>query len=227
MRPSRPTHVRGIMKLRIVAAALAVGLVATGARAGDLYLQGGTQGVGIGYAQPLSSWAGLHADINGFGLSHNFSAGDLDYDARLHLFNAGTYLDLFPFSSSSFRLTAGVLFNDDYIDGHAVSQNGSYKINGSSYYAPNASVSARVKYPTAMPYIGLGFGHKPVTKRGLGFTADVGVAYGRPRVDYNVSPDLVAAAGAANVAAEEQKLRDKVDRYRFYPIVQLGLSYTF
>ncbi|HDR8909180.1 hypothetical protein [Burkholderia multivorans] len=215
------------MKLLIGAALVAASAIATVAHAREVYLQGGTQGIGIGYAHPITSWAGVHADINGFGLSRNFSAGNLDYDAHLHLFNAGTYLDLFPFQSSSFRVTAGLLFNDDYLSGNAVSHDGFYKINGTSYFAPTATVSARVKYPTVMPYLGLGFGHKPVTTRGLGFTADIGVAYGRPHVDFNVSPDLVAIAGANNVNAEEQQLRNKADRYRIYPIVQIGMTYRF
>ncbi|CAE6822050.1 hypothetical protein R70006_06248 [Paraburkholderia domus] len=217
------------MKFHFVAAALAAGLVASAAHAdvGDIYLQGGTQGIGIGYAQPLTSWAGLRADLNGFGLSHTFHAGDLDYSGRLHLFSAGTYLDLFPIKSSSFRVSAGLLFNDDYARGNAVSDNGSYTINGTSYYAPGSTISAKVSYPTVMPYFGLGFGHKPVTTRGLGFTADLGVAYGKPHVDYQVSPQLVAIAGADNINAEVQSVQSKANRYRWYPILQVGLSYRF
>ena len=215
------------MKVLVGAALIAASVFGTVAHAAELYLQGGTQGVGVGYAQPLASWAGVHADINGFGLSHKFSAGNMDYDGHVHLLSGGTYLDLFPIKSSAFRVTAGLLFNNDYVSGNAVSHDGTYNINGTTYAAPGATVSAKVKYPTVMPYIGLGFGHKPEATRGFGFTADVGVAYGKPRVDYNVSPDLVAIAGADNVNAEEQKIRNSVNHYRWYPIVQIGLTYRF
>jgi hypothetical protein len=195
---------------------------------GDLYLQGGTQGGGIGYAFPLTSWAGLHADINGAGFSHTFSSGGNTYDAHAHLLSGGTYLDLFPFAASSFRVTAGAFFNDDTLTGNAVPTNGTYTFNGLTVPAiPGATATATAKYPSVMPYFGIGFGHKPVTTRGFGFVADLGVAYGRPHVSYNVSPVLVALAGANNVAAEEQSIQQTVNRYRFYPVVQIGVSYRF
>lgn len=220
-------------KLRNVSAALALGLSATLAHAyaftpGDVYLQGGTHGIGIGYAQPLNDWLGVRADIGGFGVSHNFSAGDLDYDAHLHLFGVGSYLDLFPFRSSGFRVSTGLLFNDDYLNGTATpNASGNMNINGTTYHVPNGYVSAKAKEPTVMPYIGIGYGHKPTAKRGLGFTADIGVAFGRPSVDFNVSPDVVAAAGANNVAAEEQNVRNKAGKYHVYPIAQIGITYRF
>jgi len=98
---------------------------------------------------------------------------------------------------------------------------------GTTFFSPNATASATVKYPSVMPYLGIGFGHKPVTTRGFGFMADLGVAYGRPHVSYTVSPALLALAGANNVNAEEQDISNTANRYRFYPIVQVGVSYRF
>jgi len=195
---------------------------------GDLYLQGGTQGAGLGYAIPITPWFGMHADINGFGLSHQFSSGDNTYDAHLHVLNGGTYLDVFPFRGSGFRITAGAMFDDDTLTGNAIANNGTYTFNGTTVLAPpGTSATATLRYPSVMPYFGLGFGHKPGNTAGFGFIADLGVAYGVPHVDYDVSPALVNAAGANNVDAEEQSLQNTANRYRFYPILQLGVSYHF
>jgi hypothetical protein len=195
---------------------------------GDLYLQGGTQGVGLGYAFPVTPWFGMHADINGFGLAHQFTSGDVNYDAHLHLLSGGTYLDLFPFRDSGFRVTAGAMFSDDTLSGNAVPTNGTYTFNGTTVVAPpGTGVSATVRYPTVRPYFGLGFGHKPTASSGFGFVADLGFAYGTPHVDYDVSPDLVTAAGANNVAAEEQNLENTASHWRFYPVLQVGVSYHF
>lgn len=219
------------MKLRLVPAALALALGASATHAitpGDIYVQGGTQGVGIGYAQPLAPWVGLRADVNTFGLWHNFSAGDLNYNAHLHLFGVGTYLDLYPFPSSGFHVSTGLLFNDDRVDATAhPNQSGNVTINGTTYNIPDGHVDARVKEPTVMPYFGIGYGHRPQAKRGFGFTADLGVAFGRPSTDFSASPDVIAAAGAQNVADEEQQLRNKADKYHIYPIAQIGLTYRF
>jgi hypothetical protein len=42
-----------------------------------------------------------------------------------------------------------------------------------------------------------------------------------------VPADIVAEAGQANVDAEKQSLQNTVDRYRFYPIVKVGVTYRF
>jgi hypothetical protein len=56
---------------------------------------------------------------------------------------------------------------------------------------------------------------------------DAGVAYGKPRVDFDVPADIVAEAGQANINAEEQSLQNTADRLRFYPIVKVGVTYHF
>jgi hypothetical protein len=209
-------------------AIVAIGILSAGpsVQAQEIYLQGGTQGGGIGAAFGMSNWLGLRADINAFGLPHSFTAGGNTYDAHVRLLQGGGYLDVFPFAASSFRLSGGLLINADRLTGNAIPVNGAFTLNGNRYPAlPGAYASVTVKYPAAMPYFGIGFGHKPAG-RGFGLVADLGVAYGRPRVDFSVSPDL-SAAGGSDVQGEEQQIRDSVQRYRVYPILQFGASYRF
>ncbi|WP_114814672.1 hypothetical protein [Paraburkholderia kururiensis] len=216
------------MKILIKLAAVAIGgaFCAGHAAAQEIYLQGGTQGGGAGLAVGVTNWLGLHADVNGFAFNHSFNAGGNEFNGHLRILHGGGYLDLFPFASSSFRLTGGLLLDADRLQGNAVPTNGTFSLNGKAYPAlPGAYANATVKYPVAMPYLGIGFGHKP-TSKGFGLVADVGVAYGRPRVDFSVSPDLQALADG-DIQREEQKIRDSVQRYRFYPIVQIGASYRF
>ncbi|WP_206952652.1 hypothetical protein [Trinickia acidisoli] len=49
----------------------------------------------------------------------------------------------------------------------------------------------------------------------------------RPHLDFDVPPAIVAEAGQANVDAEEQQLQSKIDRYRVYPSVKVGVTYRF
>jgi hypothetical protein len=215
-----------VKKLGLVLVSALAATSAAPVMAQEVYLQGGTQGVGVGTALALSNWAGVHADLNGFGLSHNFNTAGNEYAAHLRLLHLGAYLDLFPFSSSAFRLTGGLLFNNDELSGDAVPTNGGYQFNGHFFPAvPGESAHLSLKYPTAMPYLGLGFGHKPNAK-GFSLSADLGMAYGRPRVDFSVSPALAAMA-ADDVSQEEEQIRASVERYRFFPIVQVGVSYRF
>jgi hypothetical protein len=66
-----------------------------------------------------------------------------------------------------------------------------------------------------------------VAKPGFSVAFDAGVAYGRPSVSFDVPADITAAAGAQNVAAQEQDLQSKADRLEFYPIVKIALTYRF
>ncbi|PMS37903.1 hypothetical protein B0G57_101438 [Trinickia symbiotica] len=194
----------------------------------EIYGQVGTEGVGIGYGHVLSSMFNARAEFNGFALSHSFNAGDLHYDATLTLYHAGLYADFFPAPSVvPFRLTAGVLIGGDNVDATAQAMSGTYTINGQTVSAQGQQIHAKATFPTLRPYIGLGFGHSPRATRGWGMFFDAGIAYGKPHVDFDVPATIATAAGQANVDAEEQDLRNKVQRYHIYPIVKVGVTYRF
>lgn len=193
----------------------------------EIYVHGGTLGAGLGIALPLNSWSGIHADIEGFSLSHSFDADGNRYDGRLKLLQGGAYLDLFPFASSGFRVTAGALVNDNQLNAQAQpNAQGQFKIGDDFVPAVGAPPSMSATLPRVMPYIGIGYGHKPVSK-GFGLTFDLGVAYGRPRTTYNLPAVYSTLTSQANIDQEEQSISDRITRYRLYPVVQIGLSYRF
>lgn len=214
----------------VVTAALA--LAATSAAhaqvSQELYGQVGTEGFGIGYGHVLGSMVNARAEFNGFALSHGFNAGGLHYDATLTVYHAGLYADFFPAPRLlPLRLTAGVLIGGDNADATAQSMSGTYRINGQTYSSLGQEIHAKANYSALRPYIGLGLGHSPRATKGWGLFFDAGVAFGRPHVDFDVPPAIVAEAGESNVDTEEQQLRNKVERYRIYPIVKLGATYRF
>ncbi|HEV3426487.1 MAG TPA: hypothetical protein VG320_01255 [Paraburkholderia sp.] len=197
------------------------------AYAQEAYLTGGTLGVGPGVAINLGSHFGLRADVEGLAFDTSATVDGGRYEGRVKLLQGGLYGDLFPFASSGFRLSAGVLINDDSFDGHAVPNAlGNYVIGNTYVPAVGPAPEATITLPRAMPYIGLGYGHRrPV--RGFGLAVDLGVAYGRPRVDYNVPPIYQLFATPQNIALEEQRLNNKVSGYRWYPVAQITLTYRF
>lgn len=198
------------------------------AMAQEVFVQGGTQGGGVGAALGLTSWAGMHADIDGFNATHDFHAGDNKFHGTLHVRHAGLYVDLFPFAGSGFRVTTGALFNRDRLESVVVPDDGYYTLDGNripAALAAGQTAAMTARFPTVMPYLGIGFGHKPVSK-GLGFVADLGVAYGRPQVNFT-GPGLLASLAGSALREEEDKIRDSIQRYRVYPVVQIGVSYRF
>jgi hypothetical protein len=217
-----------VSQVKKAALVAAVAMVMAGAvDAQEIYAHGGTLGAGIGAALPLASWAGVHAEFEGLGFSHSVNVSGNEYDGHVKLLQGGLYLDLFPFASSGFRVTAGVLINDDELTGHAVpNAQGMYKIGNDFVPAVGPAPSTTVTLPRAMPYLGIGYGHKPVSK-GFGMTLDLGVAYGRPRTTYSVPQIYTLVTTQANIDQEEQNISNKVERYKLYPVVQIGVSYRF
>ena len=149
----------------------------------------------------------------------------------MRLRQGGVYGDLFPWSNCGLRVTAGLRFTDDEVSGNSVPTNGTYTFKGKTTPAfPGEYATATVKYPTVMPYLGIGYGFQPAAK-GFGLIAELGVAYGIPHVSYTLSPALAQVAGPAKsqdiVATGLQQLRDKASPYRWYPTLQVGVSYHF
>lgn len=201
------------------------------AQALEIYAQGGTQGIGVGAALNINSWFGLHADFNAINFSHNFSVGGNRYEDGVRLRQGGIYGDFFPWSNSGFHIITGLRLTNDEVSGNSVPTNGSYTFNGKATPAfPGQYATATVKWPTVMPYVGVGYGFRPAAK-GFGLTAELGVAYGIPHPSYTLSPALTQAAGPAlsqQIAATGlQQLKEKASPYRWYPTVQVGVSYHF
>ncbi|XXA03888.1 hypothetical protein P5W99_03400 [Paraburkholderia sp. A3BS-1L] len=201
------------------------------AEAQEIFTQGGTQGIGIGAALSLGSHFGVHADFNGLDFNHDIFLGGNRYKDDARLRQGGVYLDYFPFSGHGWRVTGGVRFTDDSLTAVSTPNNGTYTFGGKLYPAPpGATATASARYPTTMPYLGIGFGHKPEGK-GFGFIADIGVAYGVPQTSYTLSPLLSRLAGpklsSMLVNTGQQELREKAWRFRWYPVVQIGVSYRF
>ncbi|MGF6244391.1 MULTISPECIES: hypothetical protein [Paraburkholderia] len=198
------------------------------AMADEVYGQIGTEGAGIGYGHSLGSLANLRAEFNGVSFSHSFNSGGLHYDGTATLAHAGLYGDFFPAPTVvPFRFTAGLLIGGDNVDANATSMSGTYTINGVAYSTLGESIHAKATFPAVRPYLGIGFGHSPLATKGFSLFVDAGVAYGKPRVDFDVPANIVAEAGQANVDAEKQSLQNTADRLRFYPIVKVGVTYHF
>jgi hypothetical protein len=109
---------------------------------------------------------------------------------------------------------------------------GTYTFNGNTYSSSDIpSVNGKVDFRKAAPYAGLGYG-RPVGK-GLSFAGDLGVLFqGSPRSSLAATcgaatPALTCAQIHSDVAAEQNKLDDDMRKYRFYPVVLIGLAYVF
>lgn len=199
-------------------------LCALSATAGEVYVGVGTTGAELGYGQKLGDDAGVRIDADFVRVHHNFSTSDVDYEAKLKFANAGVFYD--HFFGDLFRVSAGALLGTRKLEGTGRASGGTITINGVSYPAAGESLALDARFPTVSPYIGVGWGHKQAGAGG-GFYADLGTAIGRPKVKLTPTPGLLAAAGQANIDAEQRAAQDKADKLRFFPVVKIGFSYSF
>lgn len=194
----------------------------------EVYGSVGTEGIGVGYGYGINQNFGARVEVDGFSFSHNYTAGDLNYSGNVRLLHGALLGDIFPAPQVlPIRITAGLLVGGDQLSGDATSSQGTYTINGVTVPSGGETLHAKIKFPTVRPYVGLGLGHKPNGQKGLSMAFDAGVAIGKPSVSFDVPANIANAAGAENVAAEEQNLREKANRFSVYPIVKISVTYRF
>ena len=157
--------------------------------------------------------------------SHDVNKGAM-YDGKLELNNGGALIDVYPFASG-FRLSAGAFANGDKIK--LVSKPATPLIvNGHPYPSGIGNITGEVSFNKTSPYAGIGWGTKP-SGRGFGLTFDVGVMYqGAPRVVLFGHTNTVTPPGwDADIQAERANVEHEIRNYKYYPVVGVGLSFSF
>ncbi len=109
---------------------------------------------------------------------------------------------------------------------------GTYTINGITYQASDVgSFDAQVDFKKGAPYFGIGYGR--AINSGWSLILDLGVLFqgsARSRIDATcgaATPALTCNQMKSDAAAEQSKLDDSLRNYKYYPVLSLGLAYTF
>ena len=211
---------------------LVAALAAAGpAHAAGVGLRVGTLGYGGDFGWSLVP--SLNARLGYSTYSHNsdVTTTDVKYDGKLKLQNLPLLVDFSPFGP--FHLTAGIVGNRNRIDVTGTPTNGTFTINGVTHPASDVgSLSGKIKLGnSAAPYLGIGWGN--VAGRGVNFYADLGIMYqGSPKADLNVTCGSTLNATQcgqlqSQVEAEERSLEDKIKKYKYYPVINIGLTIGF
>lgn len=211
--------------------ALAPGLAMAGP---GVYIEAGTLGVGAGLGFRLTDNLAVRLGYSGLNYSpSDINTNDVTYDAKVDYSNGKALLDWYPFHGG-FRLSVGVFYNDNKLSVDAKPQAGTYTINNVDYQASDiGKLDGKVDFNTTSPYLGIGWGNAVGADGHFHVLFDLGVLYqGSPNVNLNATcgPALSATDCAnlrTNVAAEEKDLNNKANDYKYYPVVNLALSYRF
>jgi hypothetical protein len=207
---------------------LLMGLLAaaSAAQATGLGLRVGTTGLGADLGFGLTESLTFRVGYAGFSWSGDYDEDDITYDLDLKLSNLSALVD-WKFWGQM-RLTAGLVHakNKGTLVGRPTG--GTFTINDVDYTAAEiGTLNGDVRFGKSLtPYLGIGYGD--ISRRGLSFYMDLGLMFhGSPeanlRADCGTTPRC--AQLQADVAEEERKLREDLDKLKVYPVFNLGLAY--
>lgn len=207
---------------------------AQNSRYGSISTKVGTLGVGVEYIQPINKYLGGRVGANFLDWNHDLDESGVSYDADFELRSVSLMADYHPWADS-FRITAGVLYNNNKIAVTAEPDSRNmYEINDINYPASAIdSITGEIDFNRMVPYLGIGWGVHPTSNHRWSLNVDLGVMYhGEPDPSLHVQcshalPAIACNRLRADVAAEEKQLKDEISDYRWYPVLSVGMSYNF
>jgi len=184
-------------------------------------------GLGLEAAFPVTQSVDARIGLNGFNYSFNkvtsSNGQSTTYNGNLDMQSLQALADWHPWQSS-FRLTGGLVYNNNKFSGTAQPTGGVIYLGGTPYTVGAASVNATVDFNKIAPYLGIGWGRTPKNS-GFSFTSDIGVLYaGTPNTSVTAVNFIASSSDIANANAS---LKDALNSFKFYPVVSIGIGYSF
>lgn len=204
-----------------------------------------TLGLGGDVAFAVSKRSNIRVGFNAFNYNRTFDKDGVTYKGALALRSVQSTFDFFPFAGG-FHLSPGVMF----YDGNQVTANASVPtgqtldFDGVTYRSSASSpITGTGKMTTnkVAPMFLFGYGNMvPRSGRHVTYLIEAGVAYqGTPNVKLNFEGSACDVSGLncvnatsdptflSHVAAEQKKLNDSAEPFKFYPVISFGIGYRF
>jgi hypothetical protein len=189
----------------------------------------GTPGVGVQLAAKVSDLIVLRGALDGIAISHDEDYSDVAYNGKAKLFTGGLFADLHP-GGSAFFVSGGA-----YVGKRKINLRGqptaAVDIGGQIFTpAQVGRIDGEAKLSDVQPFVGLGFDNTFVGERGWGFRALAGVSFSKsPDVNLTASGGTLSndATFQARLRAEEADARHDAKDFKYFPVVQVGLTRRF
>jgi hypothetical protein len=199
------------------------------AQAGGVAITGraNTLGVGAELTAGISDRVNLRVGGNLFDYSRSFTQDDNDeFDLDFEFRSVTGVLDFHP-SGGGFRLSGGVIGNGNKARLAARAAGASYEIGGNRYnVADVGTLTGIANVGNVAGYAGIGWGNPVGRDKRVGLVLDLGVAFqGAPEVTLAATGPIAGnEAFQRDLTREEQDFNDDARRFRYYPVLSLGIS---
>lgn len=219
------------MRIRKILLLAATFCAACSVEAAGIGVRAGTMGVGVDFGWSLAPTLSARIGYSGLSYKTTIEETDISYDTKLKLSNLNGFLDWSPLGP--FRITAGIIGNGSKADMTGTPAGGTFTINGVPYNAADVGTLSGSVEPgsSAAPYLGIGYGN--VAGAGVNFYFDLGVIFqGAPTASLSAScgpavPPAQCTQIRNDVAAEQQRLQEKLDKYKVFPVLNIGVTIGF
>ena len=222
------------MHRSLLVLALTTGLLGgpVAARAGDSPLAAGvdlgTPGVGAELQLQLSNGLTLRGDADWLSFSHNTTPSNIHYSGRLKSTTVGAFVDWHPLGSP-LLVTGGAYFGPRRLTLTATPTS-NVSIGGANLTpAQLGTLSGDAKFSGVEPFVGLGWDNT-FTGRSWGFRALAGVAYSAsPKVTLTSTGGTLSSnpALAPTLLNEQNAIQQSVRNWRYFPVLQIGVTHRF
>lgn len=189
-----------------------------------------TLGAGVEYAYALTPKWSFVGGINGASYDYDQTSDGIKYEGKLKLSSFSGGVRYAPWGGAFF-LGTGLLINNNEVSLDAQAKNQSFTFNGVTYTTNDLSrVKAKVDFPSVAPSLSLGWQAKLFGSQ-VSVTPELGVIFqGKPELSTDVTCNLGQTAcdtARANVEVERKKLQKDLDGLEIYPLLSLGIGYSF
>ncbi|MDD4963082.1 MAG: hypothetical protein PHI11_04080 [Gallionella sp.] len=180
-----------------------------------------TLGFGIDVAFPVTAAVDARIGFNTFSYNINQNSNGTNFTGKLNLGSLAALADWHPMDGS-FRVSGGLMYNNNKFNMNAVPAGGTITLGNTAY--AGVSANSTVDFSKVVPYLGIGWG-SAAKDQGFSFSSDIGIMFqGTPRANITTTGAAVAAADIAKANAD---MNAALKNFRFYPVLSVGLGYTF
>jgi len=187
-----------------------------------LGVTGGSLGIGPEISYALNRNFDIRGNATFFSISHGFS-GAMGYKGSAVLGSGGLMID-YHIAGGGFRISAGARINHNKARVAGTPANGA-TLNGTSYSAAQiGTLRANADFATIAPTVTFGYAGN------LGHGFKLGIEAGAMfSGSAHLKPFTATGVGVADadLQAERQRIQDKINPYKVYPILQISVGYRF